>query len=54
MGAGRHTWGAGFLADMEKYNTATMQGYRVLRFLHATSFGRLGEKVPQDFDRSAQ
>ena len=29
---GRHTRGAGFLADMEKYNTATMQGYRVLRF----------------------
>jgi very-short-patch-repair endonuclease len=29
---GRHTRGAGFLADMEKYNTATMLGYRVLRF----------------------
>ena len=29
---GRHIRGAGFLADMEKYNTATMQGYRVLRF----------------------
>jgi very-short-patch-repair endonuclease len=29
---GRHTRGSGFLADMEKYNTATMLGYRVLRF----------------------
>jgi very-short-patch-repair endonuclease len=29
---GRHTRGAGFLADMEKYNTATMLGFRVLRF----------------------
>lgn len=29
---GRHTRGAGFLADCEKYNTATMMGYRVLRF----------------------
>jgi hypothetical protein len=30
--SGRHTRGAGFLADMEKYNTATMLGFRVLRF----------------------
>lgn len=29
---GRHTRGVGFLNDMEKYNTATMMGYRVLRF----------------------
>jgi very-short-patch-repair endonuclease len=29
---GRHTRGSGFLKDMEKYNTATMLGYRVLRF----------------------
>lgn len=28
---GRHTRGAGFIADMEKYNTATIMGYRVLR-----------------------
>jgi len=29
---GRHTRGKGFIADMEKYNTATMMGWRVLRF----------------------
>jgi very-short-patch-repair endonuclease len=29
---GRHTRGAGFLADMEKMNAATMLGYRVLRY----------------------
>lgn len=28
---GRHTRGAGFLADMEKYNQATILGWRVLR-----------------------
>lgn len=28
---GRHTRGKGFLADMEKYNTATVMGWRVLR-----------------------
>lgn len=30
---GRHTRGAGFLADMEKYNAAVMFGWRVLRFV---------------------
>lgn len=29
--AGRHTRGAGFEADCEKYNTATLAGWRVLR-----------------------
>ena len=29
---GRHTRGKGFEQDCEKYNTATMMGYRVLRF----------------------
>lgn len=28
---GRHTSGAGFVADMEKYNTAAVLGWRVLR-----------------------
>lgn len=29
---GRHLRGMGFVHDCEKYNTATMLGYRVLRF----------------------
>ena len=28
---GRHTRGQGFLGDMEKYNTATLMGWKVLR-----------------------
>lgn len=28
---GRHTRGAGFLRDMEKYNEATTRGIRILR-----------------------
>lgn len=28
---GRHTRGVGFTNDCEKYNTATLMGYRVLR-----------------------
>lgn len=28
---GRHVRGAGFLKDAEKYNSATLRGYRVLR-----------------------
>lgn len=30
---GRHTRGAGFIADMEKYNTATAMGWRLIRIL---------------------
>jgi very-short-patch-repair endonuclease len=30
-GVGRHTSGAGFEKDCEKYNTATVHGWRVLR-----------------------
>lgn len=29
---GRHTRGAGFLGDMEKYNIAQALGYRIFRF----------------------
>ena len=29
---GRHTRGTGFIADMEKYNRATVLGWRVLRY----------------------
>lgn len=29
---GRHTRGAGYLADMEKYNTASMIGWTILRY----------------------
>jgi very-short-patch-repair endonuclease len=29
---GRHTRGAGFVADLGKYNAATLLGYRILRF----------------------
>ena len=29
---GRHTRGAGFEKDAEKYNAATLMGYRVFRF----------------------
>ena len=29
---GRHTRGAGFIADLEKYNTASALGYRLFRF----------------------
>jgi hypothetical protein len=28
---GRHTRGAGFIKDIEKYNAAAIAGYRVLR-----------------------
>lgn len=32
-GGGRHNRAAGFIADMEKYNTATAMGWRIFRIL---------------------
>jgi hypothetical protein len=32
-GKSRHTTGAGFMADCEKYNAATVHGWLVLRFV---------------------
>lgn len=32
---GRHTRGAGFIGDMDKYNHAALLGYKVLRFTPA-------------------
>ena len=29
---GRHTRGQGFINDMEKYNRATIEGWRILRY----------------------
>lgn len=29
---GRHTRGTGYISDMEKYNLATCEGWRILRF----------------------
>jgi hypothetical protein len=48
---GRHTRGKGYQADLDKYNAATMMGYRVLRFsTHDVLTGRakafLAEHLP--------
>lgn len=40
---GRHTRGAGYTADMEKYNRASVLGWRVLRF--TTEQVKRGEAV---------
>lgn len=39
---GRHTRGAGFIADCEKYNTATLAGWRIIR---VTAQAITGENV---------
>jgi len=33
---GRHVRGAGYLADLEKYNAAVVMGWRVLRYTPQT------------------
>lgn len=35
---GRHTSSAGFMRDMEKYNTATLMGWRLFRCTPETKF----------------
>jgi len=42
---GRHTRGAGFEADCEKYNAATMMGWRVFRY--GPTHVRSGEALRQ-------
>ena len=40
---GRHTRGAGYRADLEKYNRATLMGYRVLRYLPEQLVGAVAD-----------
>ena len=42
---GRHTRGAGYLGDLEKYNAATMMGYQVIRF--STEQVKSGKAIEQ-------
>lgn len=43
---GRHTRGQGFIADTEKYNEATRQGWRILRYTaEAISSGRAVNEI---------
>ena len=47
---GRHTRGAGFVKDMEKYNAAVLLGWRLLRFtpsqvLDGTARAALAEAI---------
>lgn len=51
---GRHTSSVGFLNDMEKYNTATLMGWRVFRttpdsLLRKTTFDLLKNAILGDF-----
>lgn len=40
---GRHNRGGGFIKDTEKYNAATVMGWRVLRYTYHTL-----ERIPHD------
>lgn len=42
---GRHTRGMGYIGDMEKYNSATMMGYQVIRF--STEQVKSGKAIKQ-------
>lgn len=43
---GRHTRGAGFLKDVEKYNAGTVLGWRILRYAHVEhGIGQILEDV---------
>jgi len=44
---GRHSRGSGFQADCEKYNTATLLGWKVLRFTRAMVEGNATETIKQ-------
>lgn len=44
---GRHTRGKGFAADCEKYNAASLAGWRVLRYTTADIRGRLADVVAE-------
>ena len=44
---GRHTRGAGFVADCEKYNQATVLGWRVLRYPSVAAMA----SFPDDYDK---
>lgn len=52
---GRHTRPQGFLGDIEKYNTATLMGWRVFRttpddLLRTTTLNLLKSAISGDFD----
>lgn len=57
---GRHTRGAGFLADCEKLNSAAMLGYRVLRYsptqlrVYANVIGDIAEAIKANADESSK
>ena len=44
---GRHSRGSGFQADCEKYNTATLLGWKVLHFTRAMVEGNATETIKQ-------